>query len=757
MVIILIFAITAMLILFTDDTQATTPSTPIPSGPIPDTTIDDSGNGGYDFGPGDDSGTILYSVYSKITTNLYLRSISFGDYTGSGWKSAPVYDKLIDDTYAASYLTALALAADGQGTNTVTLKSYTDSYVLPYYAAIGDNIQTDDTSSEGDSSQPYTINFYNADLATLQSAVKVTEYELAYREFVYDNYLAIDEETRTYMESIIKQEGFSRENEDIIEAVSNYIRGAATYNLDFDTAMEESDNVVISFLEDYKEGVCRHYAAAATMLYRSLGIPARFTLGTLAKAQANQWVDVPSSQSHAWVEVYLDGVGWIMVEVTGSTPNGNIDNEPDFDKTDLLLKPTDAEKRYDGTTLYPDGTVNGFEALSELGFTYDANISGQQTTPGISDSYIDSIIIYDINGNDVTDYFNITTQSGSLRVYMELYLNPTDAEKRYDGTPLSPDSTVVGFDEAFALGFTYNASISGEQTDPGFGDSYIDEITIFDRDGYDATAYFNIYTRSGSLYVYYDSLIYRSSNQAKVYDGEPVDVDAILESGELREGDHAEFVSLSGTEIGIYANRFDVRIIEDATGEDVTYLYKIEGLSFGTLRICYSTLEFYGLGGTVIYTGKSVTLDVELLGGWLAENHKPTCRSSIGTEVGTYPHLFDVQITDTTGQDVTDLYIIRKYCYNVNIVPISITLKADDAEKVYDGTALECSTWTITKGSLADGHYIADVVIEGSRTDPGKTDCIIVSFRIVDAQGNDVTANYIVDTQVGTLRVNPPD
>ena len=39
--------------------------------------------------------------------------------------------------------------------------------------------------------------------------------------------------------------------------------------------MDDEADVVVAFLTKYKEGICQHYASAATLLFRELGIPAR--------------------------------------------------------------------------------------------------------------------------------------------------------------------------------------------------------------------------------------------------------------------------------------------------------------------------------------------------------------------------------------------------------------------------------------------------------------------------------------------------
>ena len=81
---------------------------------------------------------------------------------------------------------------------------------------------------------------------------------------------------------------------------------------------------------------------SAVILLRSVNIPARYvegyripadriaaadTVNTVNTLQQNKSiitesvVDVKSSDAHAWVEAYLDGYGWITVDVTPSSQN----------------------------------------------------------------------------------------------------------------------------------------------------------------------------------------------------------------------------------------------------------------------------------------------------------------------------------------------------------------------------------------------------------------------------------------------------
>lgn len=70
------------------------------------------------------------------------------------------------------------------------------------------------------------------------------------------------------------------------------------------------------FLIDKKEGYCTYFATAFTLLARREGYPARYVQGFCVPMKGQKEVSVQSYMSHAWCEVYFDGVGWIPFEAT---------------------------------------------------------------------------------------------------------------------------------------------------------------------------------------------------------------------------------------------------------------------------------------------------------------------------------------------------------------------------------------------------------------------------------------------------------
>ncbi len=373
---------------------------------------------------------ITYAVVNaNVDTTLYLKMESFGDYTGKGFATAPRYTEKIEDYYVASYLTTLALGNGGGSPHSVTVK--TSIPMLPYYSSlITADWQTDDATVK--SPDIYTTDFY------LWGNTGITGYsafEENYRGFVYANYgyETVDAETLAYMESLIATHGFDANDPKIVEKVAEFIKRSAVYNLNYNAALDREENVILSFMQTYKEGVCRHYAAAATMLFRALGIPARYSTGFAVQTISGMDVDVTSKDAHAWVEIYVDGVGWRYVEVTGSPL--------DPDKDTILVKPQKQSSKYVAgepfvinQTIERAGSFIGLEedvTLSYLlrqGYTYSVKLNGRQQEVGTGVITATEFVLYDPFGLPVTQEYNVIFEVGELQVYgdiIAIYFSPS--------------------------------------------------------------------------------------------------------------------------------------------------------------------------------------------------------------------------------------------------------------------------------------------------------------------------------------------
>ena len=244
---------------------------------------------------------MIFRLLAEQAFKLYFRQQSFGDYAYNGWTSAPIYD-LSNAPVNPLYLTALAMeSAGGINKYNVSVELVRSRYLLPYFT-------TDQVASmESDATvyspeKNYTLQVmptldWNM-IRFLELPEEYRAFEEAYCAYVYDTYMNVPEDTKRELMRIALENGIDPDSATIITDIADYVRGAATYNLDFKEYPQDVDHVLY-FLTVAREGVCRHYAAAATLLYRCMGIPARFTVGYSASTASGKWTDITADRAHA--------------------------------------------------------------------------------------------------------------------------------------------------------------------------------------------------------------------------------------------------------------------------------------------------------------------------------------------------------------------------------------------------------------------------------------------------------------------------
>lgn len=118
------------------------------------------------------------------------------------------------------------------------------------------------------------------------------------------------------------------------------------------------------FLFDSGKGFCQQYATTAALMYRLLGLPSRYVTGYMVtpsdfhkNSDGTYTAIATDEKAHAWVEVYVDGTGWIPTEVTfsqdeidqGGSTAGDDNNpteestseEPTTEPTENTTEPSD--------------------------------------------------------------------------------------------------------------------------------------------------------------------------------------------------------------------------------------------------------------------------------------------------------------------------------------------------------------------------------------------------------------------------------
>ena len=184
------------------------------------------------------------------------------------------------------------------------------------------------------------------------------------------------------------------------------------------------------------------------------------------------------------------------------------------------------------------------------------------------------------------------------------------------------------------------------------------------------------------------------------------------------------------------------------------------------------------LGTLTITTNGSL---VELKAASDSKTYDGTPLTNSGVTATGLPEGFTVEATASGSQTnvgngvniVNDGYVIKNAAgevktanfTNVNklpgkltVNPMKVTIKADDASKTYDGSALTQPTFTATPLAETDEHtFTVTMTADSTITNVGTQPNVIATVDGVAITPGTETAvgNYLVTTENGTLTVNP--
>ena len=167
--------------------------------------------------------------------------------------------------------------------------------------------------------------FYGLEEENDESYKEYNELEGWYNQYVYENYLEIPEEIKDLFKYQLGELIYNGDShvgyEEAKKIVIDFLGDNVSYSEEVKSVPKDKDFLTY-FLKENKEGYSVHYATAATMLFRYLGIPARYVEGYLITpsdiydAKPYDEITINENNAHSWAEIYIDKVGWIPVEVT---------------------------------------------------------------------------------------------------------------------------------------------------------------------------------------------------------------------------------------------------------------------------------------------------------------------------------------------------------------------------------------------------------------------------------------------------------
>ncbi len=150
--------------------------------------------------------------------------------------------------------------------------------------------------------------------------------ESVHNAFVRQNYLEVPSEEEQAIENLIFDESTwdpaDASDYATISRVRTMLQTLASYSKSAN-APEAGTSFCQWFLGEERKGNSAYFATAATLAFRTQGIPARYVEGYLidagnltSAAQSGEPLTATGEDAHAWVEIYLAGQGWTPIEVT---------------------------------------------------------------------------------------------------------------------------------------------------------------------------------------------------------------------------------------------------------------------------------------------------------------------------------------------------------------------------------------------------------------------------------------------------------
>lgn len=356
---------------------------------------------------------------TQIDHPIYLKGYTGVNYTGEAWTEATdeqkeKYQKILEGMSKGKYISDndtieiyqnIDLHFDSSlnpfvfGKLSLEYKNANNSFLYyPYYTWFQVNTGGDDELDDFTYNEEYVkpkriITNCSMQYLDLQNSVKdvvdvITKYQSInsinsqrvgdsfsrrddyledYKRYINQVYLSVPEsglerledEFREYYRQFQIMREYEDTNHIALDAVlfvKSYLENTADYSLSPGKTPKTADYIEYFLYENHK-GYCAHYASAATIMFRLLGIPARYVEGYYIDQEhinhamrlnpnendGNQMrIVLEDSCAHSWVEIYIDGFGWFPVEVTeASIENQNNPNSQESEEIIPTNTPTE--------------------------------------------------------------------------------------------------------------------------------------------------------------------------------------------------------------------------------------------------------------------------------------------------------------------------------------------------------------------------------------------------------------------------------
>lgn len=308
---------------------------------------------------------------------------------------------------------------------------------------------------------------------------------------------------------------------------------------------------------------------------------------------------------------------------------------------------------------------------------------------------------------------------------------------------------------------------------------YDGDVTISDlvpeRYGYNFIGWAT--TENGAV-VYNTGDIYSENNDLTLYavwEAKTFNVSFETSGGSINSGEITEYTYGTGAVLptDVTKEGYDFAgWYEDALLQGVR-VYEIQESDYGHKKYyaAYSIANVVVNGYTGEYDGKPHNITYTLADDLSVENYQwyfiPNDTGEIIAVQSDSYNTYAVKDAAESGEyycyieSLIDGYVVRFFTERttVTITKKPVSVKAADSSKVYDAQTLTTNEVQLADGSsLADNHIISAVMTaESTVTNVGTQTNEIDQIKILDSENRDVTDNYEITKQNGTLSIMPLD
>ena len=431
----------------------------------------------------------------------------------------------------------------------------------------------------------------------------------------------------------------------------------------------------------------------------------------------------------------------------------------------VSLKANSAEVAYNGK----DQSVSGFTGAPGgadfSGITVGANGTDADTYPAqFAEGAVGTV--------DKTEkYIVASVENGSLVIgKAKVTLKSADLSKAYDGTALENGGTALATEDGFVEGEGATYAFTGSQTvvgsSPNAFNYTLNEGTKADNYDIDRTEGKLTVTDREEADKY--EITVTANSATKTYDGTEKTVSGVTDTT-FTNDKGAQFTveglsaTVSGTDAGEYANEVSgTPVVKDAAGNDVTKQFKVKTVN-GKLVIDKRAVTIKPKDATKAYDGEPLkATEWEVVSGSFVDGQSIANPQYDGSQ--TVPGSSESSITEWDYAEGTnaDNYNITAAKGSLTVTDradgekYEITVTANSAEFTYDGNEHMAEGFKTLEFTVDGNEYtVSGLSASVSGTDAGTyPNNVTGTAKVTDAAGNDVTSQFSVTTESGSLVIN---